>query len=138
MDEVRTGSCLCGAVRFRARGYLRGVIYCHCIQCRKQSGHVYAATNVADDRIDIEGADAITWYRASSEARRGFCHVCGSLLFWKHDQLDTISVMAGAFDLPSGLTAIAHIFTADQGDYYEILDGLPRFERGMPDVRTAG
>ena len=85
MDEHR-GACLCGAVRFRTEGPLRGVIYCHCSQCRKQTGHYYAATNVVGDRLEIEGAEDVTWYAASDFARRGFCRHCGSALFWKpHD-----------------------------------------------------
>ena len=73
MSETRHGSCLCGAVRFTARGPVRGVVYCHCTQCRKQTGHYYAATNVSDDALTIEGGDAVHWYRASSTASRGFC-----------------------------------------------------------------
>lgn len=136
MKEVHSGSCLCGAVRFSARGALRGVVYCHCSQCRKQSGHYYAATNVADADIDIRGFDHVTWYAASDLARRGFCRTCGSLLFWKHNQLDEISVMAGAFEQPSGLKGECHIFVAGKGDYYSIDDGLPQFERSSPKIAT--
>ncbi|TIW44446.1 MAG: GFA family protein, partial [Mesorhizobium sp.] len=71
MDDTHTGSCLCGAVRFKTRGPLRGVIYCHCSQCRKQSGHFYAATNVPEGNITMSGAESITWYEASSFAKRG-------------------------------------------------------------------
>lgn len=122
-----TGSCLCGAVRFRVDGALRGVVYCHCSQCRKQSGHVCAATNVADADLEIGGEENLTWYAASPEAQRGFCSTCGSALFWKRDGLSRTSVLAGAFDLPTGLAAESHIFVADKGDYYEICDGLVQF-----------
>lgn len=138
MTILHKGSCLCGAVRFSASGRLRGVIYCHCSQCRKQSGHYYAATNVAVDDLAVEGGEKITWYEASTFAKRGFCSVCGSALFWKHNEADEISVMAGAFEQPSGLEAEAHIFVADKGDYYTIDDGLPQFERSTPDIRVAG
>lgn len=137
MKEVRSGSCLCGAVRFSTSGALRGVVYCHCSQCRKQSGHYYASTNVADAKIEIQGLDNLTWYAASDVARRGFCRTCGSLLFWKHNQLDEISVMAGAFEQPSRLQGECHIFVAGKGDYYSIDDGLPQFERSSPKVLTA-
>ena len=138
MTSLHKGSCLCGAVRFTASGPLRGVLYCHCSQCRKQTGHYYAATNVADDKLTVEGQEKITWYRASPFAKRGFCSVCGSALFWKHNEAAEISVMAGAFDQPSGLKAEAHIFVVDKGDYYDIDDGLPQFERSTPDVKVAG
>lgn len=137
MTELHKGSCLCGAVGFTASGPLRGVIYCHCSQCRKQSGHYYAATNIDDSKLTVEGGEKITWYRASPYAKRGFCSVCGSALFWKHNTSDEISVMAGAFEQPSGLKAESHIFVADKGDYYQIADGLPQFDRSTPDIKVA-
>jgi hypothetical protein len=134
---AHTGSCLCGAVSFQISGPLRGVVYCHCSQCRKQSGHYYAATNVGDASIEIAGSDSLKWFAASAQARRGFCSKCGSALFWKHVELDEISVMAGAFDTPSALQGECHIFVKDKGDYYTITDGLPQFERSTPSIKVA-
>jgi hypothetical protein len=135
---LHEGSCLCRVVRFTAKGPLRGVVYCHCSQCRKQTGHFFAATNVADSAIAIIGAENLTWYAASDEAKRGFCRLCGSVMFWKHNELDEISVLAGAFDTPSGLRGEVHIFVGDKGDYYEIQDELPQFQRSTPSIRVAG
>ena len=135
---IHSGSCLCGHVRFTATGPLRGVIYCHCSQCRKQSGHYYAATNVSDQELSIQGSEKIGWYMASPYAKRGFCSTCGSVLFWKLNESSETSVMAGAFDTPSGLRVEAHIFVPDKGDYYEITDGLPQYERSSPDLKVAG
>ena len=128
MVDRHTGGCLCGGVRFRADGELRGVIYCHCSQCRRQTGHFYAATNVADDRLEIDGMENVTWFEASAAARRGFCRTCGSALFWKPVGKTYTSIMAGLFDSPSGLEGKCHIFVADKGDYYAIRDGLPQFD----------
>src|SRR5262245_19343219 len=133
---TNTGSCLCGAVTFRTHGTLRGIVYCHCSQCRKQSGHFYAATNVSDDCIEVAGADMLHWYAASAKARRGFCRNCGSTLFWKHKELDYVSVLGGAFNQPTGLQGACHIYVEDKGDYYEIDDGLPQFPRSTPSVKV--
>jgi hypothetical protein len=130
MSEVHTGQCLCGAVRFRTTGKLREVIACHCSQCRRQTGHFYAATNVSDDAFELEGAENLTWYRASDTAARGFCSTCGSALFWKGEGRQHTSIMAGAFDKPTNLKIGIHIFCEDKGDYYEIGDGLPQFAQG--------
>lgn len=127
MAETHTGSCLCGAVRIRTTGPLRGVVYCHCSQCRRQTGHVYATTSVADADLEVSGAENVAWYAASGQAKRGFCRTCGSALFWKTDKGARTAVLAGLFDKPTGLRQEAHIFTADKGDYYEIADALPRF-----------
>lgn len=135
--QIRTGRCNCGAVTFRTHGALREVVACHCSQCRRQTGLYYAATNVADDRIEIEGADSISWYHASDVARRGFCKACGSALFWKHQADPHISVLAGSFDQPTGLKITSHIFCADKGDFYEITDGLPQYDKGSPGILVA-
>jgi hypothetical protein len=136
MSEHR-GSCLCGAVRFVASGPLREVVFCHCSQCRKQTGLYYASTNSADADLTISGEDNIRWYRASDSARRGFCGTCGSALFWKYDGLDVTSIQAGSFDQPSGLVGGYHIFCADKGDFYEIDDGLPQYAKGSPKIVTS-
>ncbi len=138
MADQHSGSCLCGAVRFRTTGALRGVIYCHCSQCRKQSGHHYASTNVADACLTVDGGDNVAWYQSSGDAKRGFCRTCGSVLFWKHRELDYTSINAGAFETPSGLNGAMHIFVADKGDYYSIDDGLPQFAQSAPSVKVAG
>ncbi|HVK91187.1 MAG TPA: GFA family protein [Mycoplana sp.] len=127
MNDVHIGHCLCGTVRFRTAGPLREVIACHCSQCRRQSGHFYAATNVKDANLAVEGADNVAWYRATATAGRGFCRTCGSVLFWKGDETDYTSIMAGAFDQPTGLKIACHIYCADKGDYYEIEDGAPQY-----------
>ncbi|WP_417425615.1 GFA family protein [Hoeflea sp.] len=136
-DQARTGRCNCGAVTFRTTGPLREVVACHCSQCRRQSGLYFAATNVPDDNIEIAGEANITWYQASDVAKRGFCTTCGSALFWKHQADKHISVLAGAFDQPTGLAITKHIFCADKGDFYEITDGLPQYEKGSAGLLVA-
>jgi len=75
----------------------------------------------------VEGEDSLTWYRASPAARRGFCATCGSHLFWQADGEARVSIAAGSFDGPTGLTIAKHIYCADKGDYYEITDSAAHF-----------
>ncbi len=59
MDETtHTGGCLCGGVRYQVRGELRGVIACHCSQCRRTSGHHSAMTSAPDERLCVTRRDA--------------------------------------------------------------------------------
>ncbi|QPC44436.1 GFA family protein [Kaustia mangrovi] len=132
--QVKNGSCLCGAVRFTVREPLRPVVYCHCHQCRKQTGHYMAATSAPLGRFVIIEDRGLRWYRASEAARRGFCSLCGSTLFWHADGADRISIAAGAIDGETGIRGEGHIFCADKGDYYEIADGDYRWEEdGRPE-----
>jgi hypothetical protein len=122
------GSCLCGAVRFEVDGDLPEPDACHCRSCRKQSGHVFASTDVPRAALTVQGADQVAWFQASERVRRGFCSICGSSLFWDSLARDWIAVAMGAFDGPTGTRLGKHIFVADKGDYYDIADGLPQHE----------
>jgi len=123
---MHSGSCLCGAVRIEVEGELPGPDACHCSQCRKTSGHVWASTDVPRSRVTIRGDDAVTWYRSSEKVRRGFCATCGSALFWDPLGLDYIGIAMGAFDPPTGTHLAIHVHVADKSDYYDITDGVPQ------------
>ena len=120
---MKTGSCLCGGVRFEISGPLRPVVACHCTQCRKQSGHFGAFTSCDNADLKFISDEGLSWYRASATAKRGFCKNCGSLLFWKADGATYTSITAGSLDGDTGLRIEGHIYCADKGDYYDILDG---------------
>ncbi len=126
-SDLRQGSCLCGAIRWRGLEAMRPVIACHCKQCRKTSGHFSAYSSLDHDKIVIDGD--VTWYRSSPEAQRGFCATCGSVLFWQPEGEARVSVAAGSIDGPSGLHIATHIFCVDKGDYYDIADGVPQMDR---------
>ncbi|WP_317055966.1 GFA family protein [Roseovarius rhodophyticola] len=125
---TQRGSCLCGAVSFELSGKLRSVTACHCGQCRKQSGHYWAATSVADIGLCLTKDEGLTWFDASPTARRGFCKLCGSTLFWKPAGEDRTVISAGSLGPGSGLEITKHVHVADKGDYYDLSDGLPQFE----------
>lgn len=127
-DHPVHGSCLCGTVHFKIKELNRDVVVCHCKQCRKQTGHLVAATRVDDSDLVLHGDEHLTWFGASDDAKRAFCKHCGSVLFWKRNGSDKTSVMAGSLEEPTGLQTICHIYTDFKGDYYEITDGLPQHE----------
>ncbi len=126
---MHKGSCLCGSVRFTVSGELAAPDACHCVQCRKQSGHYFASTNVKRDRLEITGEENLAWFQSSAKVRRGFCSKCGSFLFWDPPERDWTSIAMGAFDGPTEVHLERHIFVAEKGDYYEIADGLPQNPR---------
>lgn len=123
------GTCLCGAVSFAVEGELEHAPEaCHCSQCRKQSGHVWAGVNVRRTALTLRGAEKVTWYQSSEKVKRGFCSVCGSSLFWNPtiEGYEWIGIAMGLFDSPTGTRLAKHTFVRDKGDYYDIDDGLPQ------------
>lgn len=124
---MQTGSCLCKGVTFELTGPLRPSVACHCIQCRKTSGHYVSATQVQADQLHITCDDTLAWYQSSPQAQRGFCNRCGASLFWRHaGDNGATSVMSGTLDGQTGITTAKHIFTAFKGDYYDIEAGVPQ------------
>ena len=121
-----TGACLCGAVTITVAGPLNPPDACHCTQCRRQSGHFWASTDILKADVTITGQDRLTWYQSSEKVRRGFCSICGSNLFWDPVERDKIAIAMGAFDAPTGTRLAHHIFVAHKGDYYDLGDGLPQ------------
>ena len=123
------GSCLCGAVSFEVSGELPAPDACHCSNCRKHSGHYFAASDVPRSALSLHGEENVRWYASSAKVRRGFCATCGSTLFFDpldREKHDWIAIAMGAFDTPTHTRLKMHIFVADKGDYYEIADGLPQ------------
>lgn len=132
MTQVQTGGCACASVRYTVTGPLRPVVACHCRECRRASGHFWAATRAyrADLRIDRD--EGLRWYDSSPGVRRGFCALCGSSLFFDRAEADGVSIGAGSLDEPTGLELVQHIFAGEQGDYYGIGDDLPRYPAAGP------
>jgi hypothetical protein len=126
---MKNGSCLCGGVSYTLSGDLRPSVACHCLQCRKTSGHYVSATQVGPEQLSFIKNETLTWYQSTPEAQRGFCNRCGSSLFWNHvDDKGAVSVMSGTIDGATGIDTSKHIFTAFKGDYYDIADDLPQTE----------
>lgn len=121
------GSCLCGSITFEVHGPMRDVITCHCIQCRKMTGHYMAAANCQREDLKFTSQDNLQWYRASDMASRGFCGKCGSSLFWQADDADRIAICAGVLDGETGLKTARHIYVSWKGDYYNLTPEEPQF-----------
>ncbi|ETX30473.1 GFA family protein [Roseivivax isoporae] len=96
---TRTGSCLCGAVRFAA-AELGSFGVCHCSQCQKWTGSALFAVTVPEHALRIEGGDAVRTRRTSDWASRSNCAGCGAPLWYRYDRgVDG----AGDYELPVGL-----------------------------------
>lgn len=119
--ETKRGSCLCGGVTYELHGPLRSIVACHCVQCRKSSGHYVAATQSLAADMTIQGK-SLAWYRSSEQAERGFCSSCGSNLFWRRIGNAYVSIFAGTIDGPTGLKMESQLYIEFAGDYYDLPD----------------
>ncbi len=124
-----SGRCDCGKVRFEVETVRKTVTMCHCTQCRRTSGHVWASTHAKVDQLSFQEDTGLEWYASSDFAKRGFCKFCGASLFYRMNKEDGIGIAAGCLDMPTGLEVAKHIFVKDKGDYYEITDKAPQIAK---------
>ncbi len=127
-----TGGCLCGEVRYQAKGVALWVVHCHCRWCQQASGAAFL-TYVGfgtDDLEWVKGAPTI--FRSSAQVERGFCARCGSTLSFARPGRGNIDVCVGTLDNPHDIEPEEHIFTDHQLAWLHIEDDLPRHGRFPP------
>lgn len=99
-----SGSCLCGDIRFVAKGARSTMSVCHCEMCRRWCGGPLFSVHV--DAIEYEGDARPVIFASSKVAERGACGRCGSPVLWRltaeGPYQGTTSVGLGLLDDQSG------------------------------------
>ncbi|MEO1192667.1 MAG: GFA family protein [Pseudomonadota bacterium] len=102
---VYEGGCLCGAIRYEAKGKPGFPHLCSCSQCRKWSG----APTVAWVEFPLE---SFAWtgpggepkrFQSSQKSRRGSCPICGSAISVEDEGYDKISITIASLDDPDAI-----------------------------------
>ncbi len=138
MAEPITGSCLCGAIRFRVDMPVKELRACHCRNCQKASGaggSVNAVVPSTAFRI-TQGTPKRYSARADSGRllHRYFCGDCGSPIYSQRDTTpETVVVRAGAFDNAADMKIAAHIWTKSMRPW-SYIDPASQQHPGQPDA----
>lgn len=125
-----TAHCLCEGVKFRITSELEPIQVCHCVQCRKAQGTVFATnTPVARSAFHLDsGAELLTEYESSPGKKRAFCKRCGSPIYSRRDDLpEVLRIRAGLINEPLAVRPAAHFYVASKANWWDINDGLPQF-----------
>ena len=101
IEQLISGGCQCGAVRYQATAVLDTSHICHCRMCQKAVGNFFAAL------IGIP-RDALSWTRgqptlfnSSDPVTRGFCCDCGTPLTYDYTTSNHLNVTTGSLDSPA-------------------------------------
>ena len=133
--EVRTGGCLCGALRYVARGEPIYAGYCYCADCRKASGSGFIGfMGFPASAVTFTGATLqyTSLGRNGGPAVRNSCATCGSLVFGGIVGEDTShTIYAGSLDDAASFVPEVAIFTEGRPDWAMLPPGLQTFP-GMP------
>ena len=139
MTKIMTGSCLCGAVTYEARGEPMIVGHCHCVDCRKASGTGHG-THVAMPEGDVTIKGAVTGYARPADSgnvvERFFCTTCGCPIYSTNPDAPGMSGMvflrASSLDDPDQVTPQMIVY-ASRAPKWDVMDAsLPSFAE-MPE-----
>jgi hypothetical protein len=128
-ENVITGACLCGAVRFEVTGPLDRVAHCHCTICQRAHGAAFVTwAALPNERVRVTAGDThLVHFRSSEIGTRSFCPTCGSSMFCTLDtHPGTIDVALGCLAPDHGAVPRAHLFWDDRAHWVEFDDRLPR------------
>ncbi len=112
------GKCLCGSVTLTAEKCHHEVGACHCRMCRRWSGGPFLGVD-CETLVAFEGQENITRFASSEWAERGFCHQCGTHLFYHLKQSGQYIVPVGIFDDIGQLEFDHQIFIDEKPTFYE-------------------
>ena len=128
-QEIHTGGCLCGAVRFEAAGAPEWVAHCHCKSCRRHSGAAFLTFAGYREAAVRWLKEKPSVYASSPGVRRSFCPHCGTpIAYGSEDHGDELHLTIGVFDDPGALTPTVHVWTGDKLAWLHIDDGLPQYK----------
>lgn len=119
--ERFSGGCLCGDVRFVAKGRPYRVGICHCLDCRKHHGALFHASAIfPQDAVKIEGG-------THEYEGRHFCPRCGSSVFSRSG--DEVEVNLGSLDAPDQFKPTYELWTSRRESWLPRFPVAKRYER---------
>ncbi|MCP4318937.1 MAG: GFA family protein [Hyphomicrobiales bacterium] len=137
MGEIHEGGCVCGSVRYRAKGLPKRVSACSCEWCRKRTGSALGISVYFDDENVELLQGKLKTYRLISDAGRWidsqFCEKCGTALTWTLEfRPGHRGLAGGTFDKPqSWFKPERYVFARTKPDWLEAPEGVTIFE-AMP------
>ena len=96
--DIWAGGCQCGAVRYEFTVRPNNPCLCHCRMCQKQFGNffgAFAGSHTSNFRIT---RGALSHFKSSDDARRGFCKDCGTPLTYEALSRPRMEVSIGSLD----------------------------------------
>ena len=132
MSEL-SGSCACGAVRYRLKSGPMFVHCCHCTDCQRQVGSAFVINALIEtDRIDVQsGKIAPTAMPTDSGGPHIVyrCTGCGTTLWSDYGDRKVMSFLrATTLDDRGALAPDVHIFTRSKLAWVRLPDDARAFE----------
>jgi hypothetical protein len=128
-----SGSCFCGAVKYRLESAPMFVHCCHCKDCQCQTGTAFALNAIMEaDRVTLlSGApEAVTMRTDSGRPHDIYrCPDCKTAVWSDYGRRKVmLFVRVGTLDDPGALRPDVHIFTRSKLPWVVLPDGARAFD----------
>jgi hypothetical protein len=119
-EKIRTGGCLCGAVRYEVRGNPLKSGLCHCADCRKVTGTSFLAyADWPSDHFTSTG-------EVATFEGRSFCPKCGSRVF--SADASGAEIYLGTLDeAPNGIVPEVEGWCKRREPWLPVIPGTPTY-----------
>lgn len=127
-----SGSCSCGAVKFRLTAAPMFVHCCHCTDCQRQTGSAFVLNALIEaDRVEVEG-EVSAWAMPTDSGRTHDvlrCKACGVALWSEYGAGPILKFMrVGTLDEPAQLAPDVHIYTRSKQPWVQLPEAAKVFE----------
>lgn len=135
----RTGSCLCGQVRYRVTAEPVVARICWCRDCQHLAANGTVNAIFPSDALAVQGTLSAYTSTADSgnQVRRRFCPQCGCHLFADSTGRPQLTVVrVGTLHDPSSITPSTNIWSASAPAWACLDAGLERIDQQPPPLRA--
>jgi hypothetical protein len=133
-----TGGCMCGAVRYECSAEPLVTANCHCRDCQRSSGSLFA-TVLLVPQAAVQVTGDVRWFDVKADsgnmASRGFCPTCGSPLFGRPSGMPValLGIRVTSLDNPSLYRPSMDIYTDSAQPWDYMNPDLPKVPK-MPQM----
>lgn len=114
-NQAIRGGCLCGAIRYEARGEPLASTLCHCQSCRRASGAPSLAWLVFKQADFAFALGEPVRYESTPGVIRTFCGACGtSLTYQRESKGGSIDVTTATLDHPDDFAPSKEIWVSEK------------------------
>jgi hypothetical protein len=124
-NDVKTGGCLCGDIRYEATGDPAQTMICHCKVCQKTSGSALSTIALYPKaQVEIKSG-SLQGYSYDSDSGNtleiNFCPKCGSPVLLNMSMApDLVSIKVGTFDDTSWFNPAVNIWTDSRQPWFKL------------------
>ena len=126
MEQIHTGGCHCGSLRYQFDAPLADIAHCHCSICRRTTGGTVVTWITVPMTAFRWLAGSPAAYDSGPTCVRYFCNNCGAnLALFTRNSPEEMDVTIASLDHPEKAAASRHIWIENRLPWLHLDEHLP-------------